>query len=104
MSPCMATAISVLAGTCNTLHTSLLSVVADRCVNGLAENKWYRGGLDSAVLPYAVRASTAANRIRVAFEHKQSQEDKKIYAESHGRQVLLSRLLHMHLMHDLLCR
>jgi hypothetical protein len=63
-------------------------------MNDVAGNKWYRGGLDSAVLPFAVRPSSAANHIRVGFEHKQSHEDKKTYAESHGRQVLLSKILY----------
>ena len=47
------------------------------------------------MLPFAVTVYSAANHIRVGFLHKQSQEDKEIYAMSHGRQVFLSRALHI---------
>lgn len=82
----------------------MLSAAADQCLSGLAGNRWYRGGLDSAVLPFAVMSTSAANHIRVGFLHKQSQEDKETSAASHDGQVLLSTTLHMHSVLDLLCR
>ena len=88
----------------NTYYSSVLSAAADRCLSGLAGNKWYRGGLDSAVLPYAVMSTSAANHIRVGFLHKQSQEDKEASAASHDGEVLLSTTLHMHSMLTLLRR
>ncbi|CAK0732011.1 hypothetical protein CVIRNUC_000073 [Coccomyxa viridis] len=43
-------------------------------------SRCFKGGLDCAVLPYAVSQACAARNIRVGFEHKQRQEHKDIFA------------------------
>ncbi len=55
--------------------------------SNFADKRWYKGGLDSAVVPYAIADESAANHIRVGFEHKQSQKDKDIYTANHGLKV-----------------
>ena len=42
-------------------------------------NKRYSGGVDGGVVPYAVRAGSAADLLRVGFEHKQSTQDKATF-------------------------
>ena len=39
-------------------------------------NKRYSGGVDGGVVPYAVRAASAAKLLRIGFEHKQFIADK----------------------------
>lgn len=41
--------------------------------------KRYSGGVDGGVVPYAVRAASAAKLLRIGFEHKQSTEDKATF-------------------------
>lgn len=42
-------------------------------------NKRYSGGVDGGVVPYAVRAGSAANLLRIGFVHKQSTQDKATF-------------------------
>lgn len=42
-------------------------------------DKRYTGGLDGGVVPYAVRAASAAKLLRTGFEHKQSTADKATF-------------------------
>ena len=42
-------------------------------------SKRYSGGVDGGVVPYAVRAASAAKLLRIGFEHKQSTQDKATF-------------------------
>ena len=42
-------------------------------------SKRYKGGVDGGVVPYAVRAASAAKLLRIGFEHKQSTQDKATF-------------------------
>ena len=46
-------------------------------------NKRYNGGVDGGVVPYAVRAASAAKLLRIGFEHKQSTADKATFRMNH---------------------
>ncbi|DBA84462.1 TPA: hypothetical protein ACH3X1_006089 [Trebouxia sp. C0004] len=46
-------------------------------------NKRYSGGVDGGVVPYAVRAASAAKLLRIGFEHKQSTADKATFRMNH---------------------
>ena len=43
----------------------------------------YSGGVDGGVVPYAVRAASAAKLLRIGFEHKQSTADKATFRMNH---------------------
>lgn len=42
-------------------------------------NKRYSGGVDGGVVPYAVRAASAAKLLRIGFVHKQYTQDKATF-------------------------
>ena len=42
-------------------------------------NKSYTGGVDAGVIPYAVRAASAAKLLRIGFVHKQSTQDQATF-------------------------
>ena len=44
----------------------------------------YHGGLDGGIAPHGLSISSAANQLRVAYEHKQSNDQKQRYREQHG--------------------
>ncbi|KAL3154633.1 hypothetical protein ABBQ32_014082 [Trebouxia sp. C0010 RCD-2024] len=44
----------------------------------------YHGGLDGGVAPHGLSIASAANQLRVAYEHKQSSAQKQRYREHHG--------------------
>ncbi|DBA73547.1 TPA: hypothetical protein ACH3X2_009792 [Trebouxia sp. C0005] len=44
----------------------------------------YHGGLDGGVAPHGLSVASAANQLRVAYEHKQSSAQKQRYRENHG--------------------
>ncbi|KAL3147718.1 hypothetical protein ABBQ32_002461 [Trebouxia sp. C0010 RCD-2024] len=46
-------------------------------------NNRYSGGVDGGVVPYAVRAGSAAELLRIGFEHKQSTADKATFRMNH---------------------
>ena len=46
-------------------------------------NKRYSEGVDGGVVPYAVRAASAAKLLRIGFEHKQSTADKATFRMNH---------------------
>lgn len=46
--------------------------------------KRYSGGVDGGVVPYAVRAASAAKLLRIGFEHKQSTADKATFRMNHS--------------------
>ncbi|DBA72461.1 TPA: hypothetical protein ACH3X2_010484 [Trebouxia sp. C0005] len=46
--------------------------------------KRYSGGVDGGVVPYAVRAASAAKLLRIDFEHKQSTADKATFRMNHS--------------------
>ncbi|KAL0032579.1 hypothetical protein WJX77_009005 [Trebouxia sp. C0004] len=46
--------------------------------------KRYRGGVDGAVVPYDVRAASAAKVLRIGIEHKQSTADKATIRMKHA--------------------
>lgn len=52
-------------------------------------NRRYSGGLDGGVVPYPVRATSAAKLLRIGFEHKQSSQDKATFRinDPHVKQV-----------------
>ena len=52
----------------------------------------YHGGLDGGIAPHGLSIASAANQLRVAYEHKQSNAQKQRYREHHGdiAQVLLT--------------
>ena len=58
-------------------------------------DKKYSGGIDGGVLPFAVRAASATNMLRIGFEHKQSTEDKATFQIKypHVAQVRSSSIL-----------
>ncbi|DBA71815.1 TPA: hypothetical protein ACH3X2_010968 [Trebouxia sp. C0005] len=47
----------------------------------------YHGGLDGGVAPHGLSIASAANQLRVAYEHKQSSAQKQRYREHHGDMV-----------------
>ena len=59
----------------------------------------YHGGLDGGIAPHGLSKPSAANQLRVAYEHKQSNDQKQRYREQHGdmTQVL------PHVLHKLAC-
>ena len=59
----------------------------------------HHGGLDGGAAPYGLSIASAANQLRVAYEHKQSNNQKQRYHEQHGdvTQVL------SHVLHKLAC-
>ncbi|DBA77694.1 hypothetical protein WJX79_004021 [Trebouxia sp. C0005] len=44
----------------------------------------YHGGLDGGIAPHGLSIASAANQLRVAYEHKQSNAQKQRYREHHG--------------------
>lgn len=44
----------------------------------------YHGGLDGGVAPHGLSIASAANQLRVAYEHKQSSAQKQRYREHQG--------------------
>ncbi|DBB00881.1 TPA: hypothetical protein ACH3X1_000800 [Trebouxia sp. C0004] len=44
----------------------------------------YHGGLDGGIAPHGMSISSASNQLRVAYEHKQSNDQKQRYREQHG--------------------
>lgn len=44
----------------------------------------YHGGLDGGIAPHGLSEASAANQLRVAYEHKQSGAQKQRYREHHG--------------------
>lgn len=44
----------------------------------------YHGGLYGGVAPHGLSTASAANQLRVAYEHKQSSAQKQRYREHHG--------------------
>ena len=55
----------------------------------------YHGGLDGGVAPHGLSKASAANQLRVAYEHKQSNDQKQRYREQHGDLIqVLSHVLH----------
>ena len=46
-------------------------------------NNRYSGGVDGGVVPYAVRAGSAAELLRIGFEHKQSTADQATFRINH---------------------
>ena len=44
----------------------------------------YHGGLDGGVAPHGLSVASAANQLRVAYEHKQSSAQKQRYREHNG--------------------
>ncbi|DBA90686.1 TPA: hypothetical protein ACH3X1_003903 [Trebouxia sp. C0004] len=44
----------------------------------------YHGGLDGGIAPHGLSISSAANHLRIAYEHKQSNDQKQRYREQHG--------------------
>lgn len=55
----------------------------------------YHGGLDGGIAPHGMSRSSAANQLRVAYEHKQSNDQKQRYRDQHGDMAqVLSRVLH----------
>ena len=44
----------------------------------------YHGGLDGGIAPHGLSIASAANQLRVAYEHKQSNAQKQRYRERHG--------------------
>ena len=46
-------------------------------------NKRYSGGVDGVVVPYAVRAASAAKLLRIDFVHKQSIADMATFQMNH---------------------
>ena len=52
----------------------------------------YHGGLDGGVAPHGLSIASAANQLRVAYEHKQSSAQKQRYREHHGD---MAQVLHM---------
>jgi hypothetical protein len=50
----------------------------------------YSGTVDGCIAPYGLMASTACNHSRIAYEHKQSQEQKRAYREMHPEQYKVS--------------
>lgn len=54
----------------------------------------YHGGLDGGVAPFGLSVGSAAARLRVAYQHKQSNDQKQRYREKKGATVqVLSPLL-----------
>ena len=55
----------------------------------------YHGGLDGGIAPHGLSKPSAANQLRVAYEHKQSNDQKQRYREQHGDMTqVLSHVLH----------
>ena len=55
----------------------------------------YHGGLDGGIAPHGLSISSAANQLRIAYEHKQSNDQKQRYREQHGDMTqVLSYVLH----------
>ncbi|DBA76362.1 TPA: hypothetical protein ACH3X1_010072 [Trebouxia sp. C0004] len=44
----------------------------------------YHGGLDGGIAPHGLSKSSAANQLRVAYEHKQSNDQKQRYSDQYG--------------------
>lgn len=57
-------------------HQNLFPIVHD--------GQEYHGGLDGGVAPHCLSIASAANQLRVAYEHKQSSAQKQRYREYHG--------------------
>ncbi|KAL3139347.1 hypothetical protein ABBQ38_003682 [Trebouxia sp. C0009 RCD-2024] len=47
----------------------------------------YHGGLDGGVAPFGLSVGSAAARLRVAYQHKQSNDQKQRYREKKGATV-----------------
>ena len=55
----------------------------------------YHGGLDGGIAPHGLGIASAANQLRVAYEHKQSKAQKQRYHEHHGNLAqVFSSVLH----------
>ena len=55
----------------------------------------YHGGLDGGIAPHGLSIPSAANQLRVAYEHKQSNDQKQRHREQHGDMTeVLSHVLH----------
>ena len=48
------------------------------------DGQQYLGGLDGGIAPHGLSIASAANQLRVAYEHKQSNAQKQRYREHHG--------------------
>jgi len=57
-------------------HQNLFPIVHD--------GQEYHGGLDGGIAPHCLSIASAANQLRVAYEHKQSSAQKQRYREHHG--------------------
>ena len=55
----------------------------NKCLAISAYGQSYVGGFDGGIAPYGLFKSSAALRSIVAYEHKQSQEQKNAYREKH---------------------
>ena len=49
----------------------------------------YHGGIFGGVAPHGLSIASAANQLRVAYEHKQSSAQKQRYGEHHGDMALV---------------
>ncbi len=55
----------------------------------------YHGGLDGGIAPYGMSISSAAKQLRVAYEHKQSNDQKQRYRQQRGDMTkVISHVLH----------
>jgi hypothetical protein len=52
--------------------------------------KKYKGGVDAAIVPYAIRGFSAGHTMRGAFEHKQSDKAKDEYLTAHPEEKKVS--------------
>ena len=59
----------------------------------------YHGGLDGGIAPHGLSIASAANQLRVAYEHKQCNAQKQRYRERHGDIAQVPS----HILHKLKC-
>ncbi len=52
----------------------------------------YSGTVDGCIAPYGLMASSAGKHSRIAYEHKQSQEQKRAYRDAHPEQYKVRAL------------
>ena len=56
----------------------------------------YRGGLDGVVAPWGLTKAGAVTEMHIAYEHKQSAAQKRLYREAHPEDLEGDLLLHLY--------
>jgi len=56
----------------------------------------YHGGVDGVVAPWGLTKAGAVTEMRIAYEHKQSAAQKRLYREAHPADFEVDLLLHPH--------